>query len=165
MYSITVKGIDKIIRNLQADPKKAISAGLKAVATELQTIIQVYPPETIANSPENPRGQWYQRGYGVRWKKKDGTVGGKPTSGQLKKRWHIKNQSATSVLLYNQASEYGRGTDWYSGYVHASEKQAGFHAKRRWITDETAAKKVRKMSKLTQVIARNIAKQLQGQRI
>jgi len=53
----------------------------------LYEVMEPYAPPTLANSPDNPKRRWYERGYGERWKRKDGSIGGRATSGQMGDRW------------------------------------------------------------------------------
>ncbi len=63
--------------------------------------IAKYPPATIGNSPSNPRGQWYQRGWGVRYK----GGGGRKTSENLGKKWTTKyNKAKFEAKVGNNAS-------------------------------------------------------------
>jgi hypothetical protein len=59
---------------------------MKAAADVLKGQMSIYPPKTIANSPSNPSGQWYERGWGVRYK----GGGGRNISERLDASWWFK---------------------------------------------------------------------------
>ena len=126
----TIRGMDKLIKKLKSiEELRGAKRGLKAGALHIKGKIAVYAPSSSANSPSNPSGRWYQRGYGSRWRRKDGTVGGSKTSETLGRRWTVgeRNGGLTQVVGNNVS---------YGPYVQSAEKQAGFHKARGWKTDE-----------------------------
>ena len=94
---------------------EAIDNSLRA----LYAVMEPYPPETIANSPQNPTGRWYERHYGPRWIRKTaggdvslitsrkranvfegaGLIGGSPTSEQLQLRWNLEKAQAQGDVI------------------------------------------------------------------
>lgn len=111
---ITVEGYAELRRMIADAPELIAPIAQEAVDNSLRAIyavIEPYPPETIANSPQNPKGKWYERHYGQRWLRKRsgfnlaasgitqrkevnvleglGIVGGSPTSEQLQLRWKL----------------------------------------------------------------------------
>lgn len=74
------------------------------------------------------RGRWYERGYGTRWYSR-GKLQGRRTSQTLGRRWTIseRNQGFTQVVGNNAS---------YGPFVHSHERQAWFHRRRGWKTDE-----------------------------
>jgi hypothetical protein len=131
----TIKGMDKLVRKLDTVAKlKGAKRGLKAGAVHVMGKIKQYPPQTLANSPNNPTGRWYERSYGPRWlRKRDGTVGGRKTSERLDTKWTTASRAGgLQQVIGNNAS--------YAPYVHSAEKQAGFHGDRGWLTDEQVLK-------------------------
>jgi hypothetical protein len=66
-YSIRIEGLEQVHNLLTRDFRRAVRAATDAIAQELEDVMSPYPPQTIANSPENPTMRWYERGYGPRW--------------------------------------------------------------------------------------------------
>lgn len=127
----TIKGMNKLIRKLDTLGKlQGAKRGLKAGALHVKGKIAKYPPSTTANSPGNPTGRWYERGYGPRWlRKRKGGVGGRKTSETLGRKWTTAERNAgLTHIIGNNAS--------YAEYVQSEEKQAKFHGQRGWKTDE-----------------------------
>lgn len=125
MIQIQIKGMDKLMKKIKSvEGGKYIVPVLKVGGLEAQRMTGEYPPATIANSPDNPSGRWYQRGYGTKWRRKDGSIDGKKTSEDLLGKWYIDpNESDLSVKVWNAAT--------YAQYVHG-EKQAKIHEKHGW---------------------------------
>ena len=90
--SITIEGIDEITRKLiEVGKITVLSRAVKAGALHMKGAIARYPPSTDANRPRQygsffsiksrkANNTWYQRGYGPRWVRKDGSVGGRASS-------------------------------------------------------------------------------------
>jgi len=116
--------------------RRRLAAVIQASAQNIKGTISPYPASSQANAPKSYPGRWYQRGYGPRWARKDGTTGGRKTSETLNRRWSVKKGSGGfSAIIGNNAS--------YSRYVHAEENQARFHSMRGWVTDEQAIERNR----------------------
>ena len=131
MATETIKGMNKLNRKLDALAKlKGAKRGLKAGAEHIEGTIKEYPNKTTANSPGNPTGRWYERGWGPRWlRKRSGTVGGRKTSETLRTKWSTKSRNSGLTQIVGNAASYAK-------YVHSAEDQAGFHGDRGWLTDE-----------------------------
>lgn len=118
---VDIEGLDKIVAKLGQVQGAIRERELWQEAGE--NIVQrtaPYPPTTIANSPLNPSGRWYQRGVGVM------TRSGKVyrTSRDLKNKWYV-DAMQEAVEVGNRAA--------YAPFVHGSlRKQAVFHALRGW---------------------------------
>jgi hypothetical protein len=127
---ITIKGMDKLLRKLKTvEELRGARRGLKAGALHVKGKISEYPPSTIANYEGNPTGRWYERGYGPKWARKDGSWGGRKTSETLGRKWTTAERNAgLTQVIGNNAS--------YAPYVHDAEEQAKFHGDRGWLTDE-----------------------------
>ena len=129
--SITIKGLDKLLRKL--DNVASLSAAknaLRAGALHIKGKVDTYPPSTIANSPSNPTGRWYERGYGPKWvSKRTGVVSGYETSETLGRRWTTASEAGGLRQVVGNATSYGE-------VVQSKEKQARFHASRGWKTIE-----------------------------
>lgn len=114
---------------------KGAKRGLKAGAVHVKGFMSKYAPATVANSSSNPSGRWYQRGYGPRWRRKDGSLGGRKTSETLGRKWtsEERNGGLTQVIGNNVS---------YGPWVQSSEQvggkgpQARFHQAHGWKTDE-----------------------------
>ena len=119
MATETIKGMKKLTRKLDTLAKlKGAKRGLKAGAVHVKGKIAQYPPSTTANSPGNPTGRWYERGYGPRWlRKRKGGVGGRKTSETLGRKWATRSlNSGLTQMIGNNAS--------YAEFVHDAEEQA-----------------------------------------
>jgi hypothetical protein len=134
MTTIRVEGLDKLIRKLEGLGKLGyLRAGIKAATAHVKGKVNKYPPSSEANSPKGPGGgSWYQRGYGSRWIRRDGSQGGSKTSQTLGRRWTIRteNDGLTGIIGNNVT---------YSPFVHDKDKQTDFHAARGWMTTEKVA--------------------------
>ncbi len=111
-----VEGLSTLQAAIAAAGEIAIPIAADAIDNALRAIyadVQPYPAVTIANSPQNPKGKWYERHYGPRWIRKgrmssaglDATlmttrarvnifegaelIGGRNTSEQLQLRWRL----------------------------------------------------------------------------
>lgn len=62
---------------------------LTKAGNELKKIMAIYPPAGIWNRPPGSRGdnRWYERGYGSRWLRRDGSLGGTNNSQQFDRSW------------------------------------------------------------------------------
>jgi hypothetical protein len=89
--TIEIRGLDEVLKRLKnVRDLTGVKAALKAGALHVQGKINKYPPETAANDSSLPR--WYERNYGPRWRRKDGSVGGRKTSQMLSKSWTIESR-------------------------------------------------------------------------
>lgn len=131
---VSLEGLDKVLQYLDTQRyRRAVRLGLEILGAEVHNLIATYPPATIANSPANPTGRWYQRGYGPRWRRKDGSVGGRKTSQQLGQSWTTKVSNWQAVV----------GTKaTYAPFVQSAEDQAAFHKARGWKTDQDVLQEV-----------------------
>ena len=128
--AVKVRGVDEVIRKLNkvGGPGAFRRPMTKAVA-HLHDRIAKYPPATTANSPANGYS-WYERGFGTRTR----TGRAWPTSETLGRRWtHEVSSDGKRGEVGNNAS--------YGPNVQSAERQAAFHARRGWVTDEQVAEK------------------------
>jgi hypothetical protein len=129
--AVTIKGLPELARKLDnLQDLKQIIPELKASASHIKGTVNVYPPHTIANSPD--QGRWYERGYGSRWQRKDGTVGGRKTSETLGRKWTTKKRDRGLTWIIGNNVSYGE-------YVQDRGKQAKFHKRRGWKTIQDVA--------------------------
>jgi len=137
MNSVTIEGLPSLTRLLNADLNKAVGAATFAIAAEIQNRLAPYPAASEANRPRSWQSggpnQWYERGYGPRWVRKDGSINGRKTSQTLNRRWSIQ-RGVRSATLWNKAG--------YSGFVHDANIQAAFHKRRGWRTDQDVINQV-----------------------
>lgn len=119
---VIVEGMQELKDMIAQAPELVMPIAQEAIDNSLRAIyaiVQPYPDETIANSPQNPKGRWYERHYGPRWIRKGrmstsglgtsalstrkrvniyegaGLVGGSPTSEQLQLRWRVVEAAPT----------------------------------------------------------------------
>lgn len=152
-YGIRIVGLQEVKRALGVDFRPAIRAATQAIAVEVQGTIAPYPPASEANSPGNANGRWYERGYGPKWLTKAG-VHGRKTSQMLGRRWVIKAHGGMGWAVGNTAT--------YSPFVHSAEKQARFHAKRRWVTDQQTIEAVVRSGAAKRILVRAIVARIKG---
>ena len=119
---VVVEGMQELRDLISQAPELIAPIAGEAINASLQAIYALaepYPEETIANSPQNPKGKWYERHYGPRWVRRgrmgaaglgvelmtsrkrvnifegSGLVGGSPTSEQLQLRWRVVDAAPT----------------------------------------------------------------------
>jgi len=136
-----VERLDELLDALEQSPELAEQYLRLAMQLSLLAIegrVSVYPPATEANRPRpfvsggGSDNRWYERGYGPRWARKDGTVGGRKTSRFLGRQW------ITQVNVVEEGIEGVMGNSTpYAEYVQGRE-QARFHARRGWLTLDDA---------------------------
>lgn len=126
--AVTVRGLDDVIKKLEAVGRPgALRRPMTKSVAHLHDKIAKYPPSSSANSPSNGYS-WYERGFGTRSR----TGRAWPTSETLGRRWtHEVSADGKRGVVGNNAS--------YGPYVQSAEKQAAFHARRGWVTDEKVA--------------------------
>jgi hypothetical protein len=113
--------------------REYVEGTMQASVSIAKNHISVYPASTEANNPA--RNRWYERGYGGRWRRKDGTVGGRRTSETLGRKW------ATEVTDGGMVGRIGNNAS-YAPYVHDAAKQARFHGARGWRSADDTIKAV-----------------------
>lgn len=144
---ITVKGLNQVLAKINrikspAVRKRVLSAG----AFQAQELIAVYPKSTIANSPANPTGRWYERGFGTR------TATGKAyaTSETLGRRWTTR-VTANQAVVGNNAS--------YARFVQG-DKQAALHKRRGWVSTRDVAEKPENVRKIVRAMDDQMAREV-----
>ncbi len=131
--TLQLKGFDKLERKLGPLRAGKYWAGiLKAAALDVKNYIAEYPPASEAN---NPQGRtWYERGFGPRWYRADGSIGGSRTSETLGRRWTISADSQRAVIGNNAS---------YAPFVQSAEQQSPWHKRRGWRTDQETIDKLK----------------------
>ena len=99
---------------------------IQAAVTHVSGKVSAYPSSTDANSPANRR--WYERGWGTRYRRKDGSWGGQQTSEDLGPSWKGKATSDTRGIIGNDAS--------YAKWVQGPQ-QSAIMKKIGWKTTDT----------------------------
>ena len=149
---IKIEGLDRAMRKLTAlENREYVKGTMQACVLLAKNHIAVYPPATEANSPSRKR--WYERGFGTRYRRKDGTIGGRRTSETLGRKW------ATEVTDKGLVGKIGNNAS-YARFVHDADKQARFHAARRWRTDKDTFAAVE--PKIQRIWQAAIAKVMEG---
>lgn len=91
--SITLQLQDIVKKALSTvvDPQKRQKIMIRALL-ELKDLAAAYPVEGIWNKAPGTRGnnRWYQRGFGSRWKRADGSIGGINNSQRLQRSWQTE---------------------------------------------------------------------------
>ncbi len=137
---IEVKGIDSIQAMFAKDLTPAWQAIGLGLAEAIRDEISPYP-----SAPAKGAKAWYERGYGPRWRRRDGSIGGRKTSETLGRKWMIASRSRMIIALTNTAS--------YAPYVHRAEDQTARHAATGWKTDDAATSAVMASAIPEQLIA------------
>jgi len=91
--SPSLDGVLKRIKEVITDKQSRRRLLLRAVL-ELKDLTAAYPVAGAWNSAPGAKGdgQWYQRNFGTRYSRKDGTTGGRNTSQKLQKNWRTEIQ-------------------------------------------------------------------------
>ena len=130
--TIHIEGIEPLLEKLERlDQLKVAINAMKAAALHIKGKINIYPPATEANSPSNPKGRWYERGYGPKWNTLSG-VHGRKTSQTLGKKWTIGQADGGLTQIVGNNVTYGP-------FVQDPEKQAKFHKLHGWKTTAQVA--------------------------
>ena len=131
MPEIKIEGMDRLVATLgRLEGARYMRGVLEAGGSMLKNYIAEYPPASEANRPGQRR--WYERGYGSRWTRRDGSVGGSATSQTLGRRWTVSSRGLT-VTVGNNVT--------YGPFVQG-DKQAAFHERRGWRTEQQAIEKI-----------------------
>lgn len=127
--NIDITGIEPLMAKLeQLRGLTWLKGVMTAALSDLKDWIAEYPPESDANIPYQRR--WYQRGYGSKWMRRNGTVGGRATSEQLGQKWTYKvDDDGHGGVVGNNAS--------YAKWVQGPE-QNRWHTRRGWRTTTQA---------------------------
>ncbi|HOW77936.1 MAG TPA: HK97 gp10 family phage protein [Verrucomicrobiota bacterium] len=129
--TIRIEGLDKVLAKFgRIEGVKFLKGIMGTAALDIKDWIAEYAPATEANSPSRPR--WYERGYGPRWRRMNGSIGGSRTSETLGRRW------TTKVAADGMQAEVGNNAS-YARYVQDADMQARFHKARGWRTIQEAA--------------------------
>lgn len=129
MIETAVINADQWSTTLGRDIAPAISVGLLGVAKLAENIVAPYPP-----APTPSGDTWYERGYGPKRRRKDGSITGRKTSEMLGRRWSVMSRSRMVVVLMNTAS--------YAANVHGKEDQSKVMQAIGWKTEADADRQI-----------------------
>ncbi len=134
---LRLEGFDEVKRILDKLGKGDYLKGImQAAVSDIKAGVAVYPSSSAANQPKQwtsgGNNTWYQRGFGSKWVRKDGSVGGSQTSQTLGRRW------TTRVAAGGLRGEVGNAAT-YGPFVQDRDVQAAFHKARGWITIQDVA--------------------------
>jgi hypothetical protein len=136
---IEITGITELTRKLSANIEAGLQPALLAIAAALQNVIAPYPP---APTYQN-RKRWYERGYGNRWRRKDGSIGGRKTSQFLNRSWYSEPRDSVTVVLGNRAT--------YAPWVHGT-RQTKVNQEYGWVNVATGKDRVVQDGTITRII-------------
>lgn len=127
--TITTRGFKRLLRKLDARQYRVAARRIVARGTvEVRDRMAAYPPEGRWNRPDGPGSRWYQRLFGPRWMRADGSIGGRDTSERLQRSWQATvGEKGKHVVgrVYTTVS--------YAPYVQGN-KQPWFHKRHGWKT-------------------------------
>lgn len=129
--TIRIEGLDRVLKKIKTvEELKPVTDALQAGAVHVKGKIAQYPPASEANDPSRQR--WYERGYGPKWRTRDGSIAGKKTSETLGRKWTTasRNRGLTQIVGNNVS---------YGPFVQDKDRQAWFHRERGWKTTEQVA--------------------------
>ena len=154
MAELKIEGLEQVIAKLDKMAGVVwLRTTLITAAIMVKNEVAKYPAASEANTPYQRR--WYQRGWGTKWMRKDGSVNGRQTSETLGRRWHYKRVESAGemqMVIGNNAS--------YAPFVQGAEKQAAFHKSRGWVTAEAALEQARPM--IMRMVQDRVNEQLKG---
>jgi len=131
--NLKIEGLDRLIRKLhRVQPTSMFRATMRSGAEMVRGWIAQYPRSTSANHPG--QGSWYERGYGPRWMRADGSVTGRRTSETLGRRW------ASDVSANGMSAKVGNNAS-YAPFVQGKE-QVWYHKRTGWRTTIEAVREM-----------------------
>jgi len=165
MIDVKVEGLEELKKRL--DTKRFAAASKVAIgkcAEEVKIEAIPYPPEGNWNSPRGYGSafdigsrkvvnRWYQRLYGARWARVDGSVGGRNTSEQMQQRWYTQVKNSWEAKVANKASY----APWVKG-----EDQAQFHKAHGWMKLSDDASNLAKRGVFLKIFTAQVEKALEG---
>jgi hypothetical protein len=143
---ITVQGAADLARKLNVNIRRELQPAMVAIGAVLQGIIAPYP----AAPSYTGRKRWYERGYGQRWLRKDGTKGGIKTSQFLNRSWAVEPDTVTNgALVTNKAT--------YSPWLHLQQKQTKVAERIGWITDRDGIRRAEQSGDIVRVVEKALS--------
>lgn len=122
------KWLESVINDPDTRRRVLIRASL-----ELTDRARAYPPAGPWNSAPGINGRgWYQRQFGPRWLRRDGTTGGRNTSERLQKNWRTEiSNDVYSASVYTPVS--------YAPFLYDPAQRASWAAAHGWATIDQIA--------------------------
>jgi hypothetical protein len=103
---------------------------MKAGRFHIKGKVSKYPRSTAANTKGTQAGDhWYQRGWGSKWVRKDGTVGGNQSSEDHAQSWFTKSSNRGLTQKIGSDTTYGP-------YLQDPSKQTKVHNRIGWKTTD-----------------------------
>lgn len=137
--TIDVSGIEELQAKLNR--LQNVGAALRQpfiqTASDIQTYMKEYPPLSAANVPR-PGHTHYERGYGSKYTRVNGSWTGRKTSQMLNRSWSRRStftEHSAKIIIGTRVT--------YARFVHDKLKQARFHKARKWRTVQDAVEKYR----------------------
>lgn len=125
--TIELRGVSELLARLaRLEGLAPVKGIMTAAASDAKAWLAQYPAPIRTNP-----NRWYERGYGTRWRRKDGSIGGRRTSETLGRRWTIQ------ILDQGFAARVGNNAS-YGHWVQDRQTQARVH-RGRWRTIQDAA--------------------------
>lgn len=123
MTNVEIRGLNRTVRKLQrVGNNRVLVRPMTQSVSHAQNVISQYPPSSEANVPPAP---YYKRGIGTVLA--SGAV--RRTSERLGSRWQTRVLRGGLRGIVENATSYVL-------WVHDKIKQASFHRRRGWKTDE-----------------------------
>ena len=133
MVELQVKGLMELRAKLGKVKFSEVFTPIMTAATvAAKGKIAKYPPSSAANSSGQKR--WYERGYGSKWRVKDGSIHGRKTSQMLGKSWTTKVEDGGMRGIVGTKVTY-------APWVQDRNRQASYHRRRGWVTVQDVAEK------------------------
>lgn len=126
--AVKLRGVAALARRLKGNIDEALRPAYVAIGELVRGEVAPYPPALPPSEPS-----WYERGYGGKYRRRDGRVTGRKTSEMLGRRWSVTARGRGAVVE-NSAS--------YAPFVHSAERQNRILGARGWVTDRQAIDRV-----------------------
>lgn len=99
---------------------------LTLAVLELKDLAAGYPVAGAWNSAPGSRGdgRWYQRGYGSRWFRNDGSIGGNDTSQRLQESWRTEQRDEFTAAAFTEVT--------YAPYLLNKDERVHWAASHGW---------------------------------
>jgi len=147
-----LKELQKLLNSEQAI--KNAKLALKSSGLHVKSVLNKYPSLNEANysrgfntvysvRTHKPMNTWYERGFGPKRVRKDGSVTGRKTSEMLGRSVHAQDENQTSWKMKqsNQGLTQTIGSNAsYAAYVMDADHQNRIHGARGWKTVQKVAK-------------------------
>lgn len=134
---LETEGLKEFVAALKRFPgkmKQEGETGMGLAMEEFKDEAATYPPATEANRPRSYMTSagwdnwWYERGYGSRWARADGTVGGSPTSETLGRSWGVDVRVAARTIRGTLTARASYAADV------KGDQQKSYHQAHGWTT-------------------------------